>query len=116
MARIRFCLLSGIMAIALLVPGFSYAEEAQTLKVENVEENVETPIELVAQALDSCPEQQQVTLEPLDQQQVTLEQLQQLYGTKSVCGARCSHNPSNSYCTSVCGDAAGCRNGYCIYF
>jgi len=111
MTRSGFCLLSGIFAIGLLVPGFSYAEENQILnsgmleKVEAVKA-VETTPASDAQEPNSCE----------SQQQVTVEQLNPMHGAKRVCAAYCGNNPSNRYCTSVCGDAAGCINNYCVYF
>lgn len=98
--RIRVCLLCGVFALSLFVPGFGHAEENPILDLSNTEAgNIQVPG-------SSCQEQQQVTL----------EQLEQIYGAKKMCAARCVSNPTTRYCTSVCGDAAGCVNGYCIYF
>lgn len=111
MTKSGFCLLSGIFAIVLLVPGFSHAEESQILsagisKTVEAVETVEATPGSNAQEPNICE----------NQQEFTVEQLDPMHGAKRVCGAYCGHKPTNQYCTSVCGDAAGCVNNFCIYF
>jgi hypothetical protein len=110
MTRIGFSLLSVIFAIGFLVSGSSHAEESQVLSAGIVAaagaaETVEMVPETNPQEPNSC-----------ENQQVTVEHLTAMDQVKGLCGAYCGHNPSNRYCTTVCGDAAGCVNNYCIYF
>lgn len=109
MTRIGFSLLSVILAIGFLVSGSGHAEESQILSAGIVA--TAGAVETVKMAPESnLPEPNSCD------QQVTMEHLTAMDGVKGLCGAYCGHKPTNQYCTSVCGDAAGCVNNYCIYF
>jgi hypothetical protein len=108
MIRIGFSLLSVIFVIGFLVSGSSHAEESQILSAGIVA--TAEAVETVEMAPGSNPQA------PNSCQQVTVEHLIAMDGVKGFCGAYCGHNPSNQYCTSCCGEPAGCVNNYCIYF
>lgn len=107
--RIGFCfLLSAVVALNLFVPGAGRAEEPPALQVTQAEpvlQNLVIEVESETSAPGVCPD-------PDKQESAILEELRQTFGANKVCGARCT---STTRCSTVCGDAATCRQGYCIY-
>lgn len=109
--RIRLHHLYAMVVFALLVPGLSLAEESSPLngvKVESAVSAPDAPLDLI---LKNPPNQEPNA--SFNQEEITLEKLKQMFGSKNVCGARCT---SNLQCRELCGDpSAGCRQGFCIY-
>lgn len=89
-----------LLALALFTSGLCYAQESPVVEV--IQENA--AVENLVPEVDSC----------LEEETMTLEELTAIFGAKKVCGARCGGWPYVN-CSQVCGDAASCRNGYCIY-
>ena len=101
--RVRFWFACSILALSLFVPGWSYAEEIPGVTVmTSAPTEIVTPSE--APPADVAPEQ-----EP-----ITLEELKKLVGPQNVCGAICG--PGKPSCYTLCGDAAGCVWGRCVWF
>lgn len=109
--RIRLHHLYAIVVFALLAPGLSLAEEPSTLNGVKVESSVPAPDAPLDIILNNPLAQQPNA--SFNQEEITLEKLEQMFGAKSVCGARCT---SSTQCRQICGDSsASCRQGYCIY-
>jgi hypothetical protein len=104
--RIGFCfLLSAVVALNLFVPGTGRAEEPPVVQVTEVEpilQNLIIQVESETPDPGVCP----------DKESAILEELRQTLGAHKVCGVRCS---ATVRCSTLCGDAATCRQGYCIY-
>ena len=88
------------LTLAFLTAGLSHAQGNPGIEV--IQAGVET--QALVPEIDSCQEEETMTL----------EEIQSIFGAKNVCGARCGGWPPVN-CSNVCGDAASCRSGYCIY-
>ncbi|HWM92345.1 MAG TPA: hypothetical protein VN493_16390 [Thermoanaerobaculia bacterium] len=97
--RARFWCAFSLLALSLLVPGWSYGAEIPGGNTASTE--IVTPAE--APQVDVAP----------DQEPITLEELKRLVGPHNVCGATCG--PGRPSCYTLCGDAAACVSGRCIW-
>ena len=106
-----FWLACAVLAVNLLVPAMGSAAELpapEASQAEVVLQDLTPQAEVVSPDLGVCTEQQQ-------DETLTLEQLNQMFGANKVCGVRCANTWPRVNCSQVCGDAAGCYNGYCIF-
>lgn len=98
--KLRFLVVCGVFAVGLLVSGVVVAEEAPG-------DELDAPVLVVENAApaDVClPAEEPAPLEDLD-----------LAGNPvNVCNVPCGGIPYVN-CTKVCGDAAACFNGRCLY-
>lgn len=99
MSRISLWSVFAILALSLMIPVGSYAQEvAGTAPAGN---ELMTPNQ--APQVDVAP----------DQEPITLEELKKLVGPQKACGALCG--PGKPSCYTLCGDAAACVWGRCIW-
>lgn len=95
-----------VLALSLLVPGLSFAQE--------------NPVpDLFQMAAADAPAAE--CLAPLalpaegsEDPAATLKALEAKFGAHKVCGARCG--AGKPLCNTLCGDAAFCDNGYCVWW
>lgn len=109
--KIGSWLMYGVVALSFLMPAMGSAAEPpvpEAPRAEVVLQDLNPQADAVSPDLGVCTEQQQ-------DESITLEQLNQMFGANKVCGVRCANTWPRVNCTQVCGDAAGCYNGYCIY-
>lgn len=97
-----------VLALSLLVPGLSFAQDTpsvsdlfQVAPTDAPAAECAAPLALPAEGSENDPA-------------VILKELESKFGAQNVCGARCGYVGAPS-CSVSCGDAASCRQGYCIY-
>lgn len=98
--KLGLLLVVGILVSGLFLPAASVAEEVSGVDLiapDSAGEGVPQ--------VDSCRPEEEA---------ISLEELIQSLGEHKVCGVRCGTYPYVN-CSQVCGDAAGCYRGYCIY-
>jgi len=96
--KIRLWYVCGIVALAFLIPGLAIGQELPG--------TLQTEMNIPAQA----PEQSV----SLGEKPLTLEELKQMFGPNNVCGLQCG-GIGTPRCGILCGDAAQCVWGYCVY-
>lgn len=94
--HVKLWCICGMLALGLLLPGFAAAQDNP---VQNIIKAEQGPAPEMSVAQEEAP--------------ITLEELKKMFGAHNVCGAPCGFGQPK--CHISCGDAAACRNGYCIY-
>ena len=99
--NLRLSLVFGTLALGLFVPGMICGEE-------------DPGIDLITSVVvvESGPQTDRSLLE---QEPITLEKFKQIERPRNVCNVMCSGYPI-TYCPQVCGQGAGCYDGYCLYW
>jgi hypothetical protein len=91
-----------IFILGMIASGVSYAQKGTgvDLVIAGAANGSQAP------ELNSC----------LGEQTLTLEQIKEIVGPHNVCGVQCGGiQIPKVNCTIMCGDAAGCLWGQCIY-
>jgi hypothetical protein len=96
--RVRFWCLCSLLALGLMIPAWSSAQEIPGAGAAG--EQLMTP--------NQAPQ----GVAP-DQEPITLEELKKLVGPQKACGALCG--PGKPSCYTLCGDAAACVWGRCVW-
>jgi hypothetical protein len=113
MRKISFWWVCGIVALSFLTPAMVSAAEPPAPEVSQAEavlQDLTPQADVVSPDAAICTGQQ----EGPQEESITLEELNQLVGARKVCGVYCNTWPRVN-CSQVCGDAASCFHGYCIY-
>jgi hypothetical protein len=108
--NLRLLLVCAALALGLCVPGVVWAED-----VPKAPGNQLTLPVLAAESLpqaDSCSPQEVTGLE---EEVLNLEELKQPGQPVNVCNVPCGSSRPWVNCTQVCGDAAACFDGHCLY-
>src|SRR5687768_594999 len=101
--KISLWCVAGLMALGLLIPMVSQAQEPSI--VSPVQGEISTPNQM-----PDVPGSSQ------DQEPLSLEDIKKMVGAHNVCGVFCGRNdPTVTNCTFACGDAAFCFYGSCVY-
>ena len=97
--KIRLWYICGIIALGLFVPSLMLAQESPGTVAVQTEMGMQSPAPEGDMSLEEKP--------------ITLEELKKMLGPNKVCGAPCGLGQPKCYLS--CGDAAACRQGFCIY-
>lgn len=97
-----------VLALSLLVPGLSFAQDNPV------------PVLSLLQAAQAdapaaeCLAPLALPAEGSEDPATTLKALEAKFGAHKVCGARCG--AGKPLCNTLCGDAAFCDNGFCVWW
>ena len=108
--NLRLVLVCGVLVLGLFVPGVVCAEEGAM----GPGHQVTLPV-LGAESLpqvDACSPEVEAGLE---EEVLNLEELKQPGQPVNVCNVPCGSSRPWVNCTQVCGDAAACFDGHCLY-